>query len=188
MARDIVAGMDALVGADRDRGRGGNARHRVEIMRLDRLFEEIERAVAAAAPEIAIGADEGIHTLADIARHYERKAAHGVSLKAIKLGGLQAVAEAGRLCDSLGMNVNISCKTGESSIACAAALHVASVIPNIAWGLTLTHIALAEDVTAQPIRTARGHVDAIDRPGLGIDVDEDRVRRHRVAIPTRNVA
>ncbi len=145
-------------------------------------------AVAAAAPEIAIGADEGIHTLADIARHHERKAAHGVSLKAIKLGGLQAVAEAGRLCDSLGMNVNISCKTGESSIACAAALHVASVIPNIAWGLTLTHIALAEDVTAQPIRTARGHVDAIDRPGLGIDVDEDRVRRHRVAIPTRNVA
>ena len=145
-------------------------------------------AVAAAAPEIAIGADEGIHTLADIARHHERKAAHGVSLKAIKLGGLQAVAEAGRLCDSLGMNVNISCKTGESSIACAAALHVASVIPNIAWGLTLTHIALAEDVTAQPIRTARGHVDAIDRPGLGIDIEDGYVRRHRVAIPTRAVA
>jgi len=145
-------------------------------------------AVAAAAPEIAIGADEGIHTLADIARHHERKAAHGVSLKAIKLGGLQAVAEAGRLCDSLGMNVNISCKTGESSIACAAALHVASVIPNIAWGLTLTHLALAEDVIAQPIRTARGLVDAIDRPGLGIDIEDGYVRRHRVAIPTRAVA
>ncbi len=145
-------------------------------------------AVAAAAPDIAIGADEGIHSLADIARHHERKAARGVSLKAIKLGGLRAVAEAGRLCDSLGMSVNISCKTGESSIACAAALHVASVIPNIAWGLTLTHIALAEDVTAQPIRTARGHVDAIDRPGLGIDIDDKHVCRHRVAIPTRAVA
>ena len=46
------------------------------------------------------------------------------------------------------MNVNISCKTGESSIACAAALHVASVIPNISWGLTLTHTGLGEDVTA----------------------------------------
>jgi muconate cycloisomerase len=145
-------------------------------------------AVAAAAPDIAIGADEGIHSLADIARHHEAKAARGVSLKAIKLGGLRAVAEAGRLCDRLGMSVNISCKTGESSIACAAALHVASVIPNIAWGLTLTHIALAEDVTAQPIRTARGHVDAIDRPGLGIDIEDEYVRRHRVAIPTRAVA
>jgi muconate cycloisomerase len=145
-------------------------------------------AVAAAAPEIAIGADEGIHSLADIRRHRERKAARGVSLKAIKLGGLRAVVEAGKLCDSLGMNVNISCKTGESSVACAAALHVASVIPNIAWGLTLTHSGLAEDVTAQPIRTDKGHADSIDRPGLGIEVDEDRVRRHRVQIAARNVA
>ena len=145
-------------------------------------------AVATAAPELAIGADEGIHSLADIARHHERKAARGVSLKAIKLGGIRAVAEAARLCDSLGMSVNISCKTGESSIACAAALHVACVIPNVAWGLTLTHIGLAEDVTAQPVRNARGHVEGIDRPGLGIDVDEDRVQRHRVQIATRNVA
>ena len=145
-------------------------------------------AVAAAMPEIAIGADEGIHSLADIQRHHERKAARGVSLKAIKLGGLHGVAAAGALCDSLGMSVNISCKTGESSIACAAALHVASVIPNIAWALTLTHIALAEDVTAQPIQAARGHVETLDRPGLGIDVDEDRVRRHRVQIASRAVA
>jgi L-alanine-DL-glutamate epimerase-like enolase superfamily enzyme len=145
-------------------------------------------AVAAIDPGIAIGADEGIHSLADIVRHHERKAARGVSLKAIKLGGARAVTEAGRLCDSLGMSVNVSCKTGESSIACAAALHVASVIPNIAWGLTLTHIALAEDVTAHPIATARGHVESIDRPGLGIEVDEERVRRHRVQIAARDVA
>jgi L-alanine-DL-glutamate epimerase-like enolase superfamily enzyme len=145
-------------------------------------------AVAAVDAGIAIGADEGIHSLADIARHHERKAARGVSLKAIKLGGVRAVVEAGRLCDRLGMSVNVSCKTGESSIACAAALHAACVIPNIAWGLTLTHIALAEDVTAQPIATARGHAEALDRPGLGIDVDDEHVRRHRVPIPTSNVA
>jgi L-alanine-DL-glutamate epimerase-like enolase superfamily enzyme len=145
-------------------------------------------AAVAAATDIAIGADEGIHSLDDIRRHHERKAARGVSLKAIKFGGVRAVAEAGRLCDRLGMDVNISCKTGESSIACAAALHVACVIPNIAWALTLTYTSLAEDVTAQPIHTAKGHVESLDRPGLGIDVDEDRVRRHRVQIATRNVA
>ena len=145
-------------------------------------------AVAAAVPEIAIGTDEGLHSLADISRHHDAKAARGGSLKAIKLGGVRTVVSAARLCDSLGMSVNISCKTGESSIACAAALHAATVIPNIAWGLTLTHLALAEDVTAQPVATARGHADSIDRPGLGIDVDEDRVRRHRVQIATRNVA
>src|SRR5262249_37746785 len=128
------------------------------------------------------------HSLEDIGRHHERKAARGVSLKAIKLGGIRALTEAGRLCDGLGMNVNISCKTGESSVACAAALHVASIIPDIAWGLTLTHTGLADDVAVHPVPTSKGHVESLDRPGLGIDVDEDRVRRHRVPIASRSVA
>jgi L-alanine-DL-glutamate epimerase-like enolase superfamily enzyme len=145
-------------------------------------------AVAAAAPEVEIGADEGIHSLDDITRHHERKAARGVSLKAIKLGGLRGLTAAGRLCGDLGMRVNVSCKTGESSVACAAALHVAAVIPNIAWGLTLTHSALAQDVTAQPVHILNGHADALDRPGLGIEVDEDRVRHHRTTTSMRRVA
>jgi muconate cycloisomerase len=142
-------------------------------------------AKIAAATSIALGADEGIHSLDDIRRHAERKAARGVSLKAIKLGGIKALAEAGRLCGSLGMSVNISCKTGESSIASAAALHVATVIPNIDWGLTLTNIGLAADVTAQPVVTSNGHAESLDRPGLGVDVDENHVRQHRIAIATR---
>ena len=145
-------------------------------------------AAVQAASDCAVGADEGIHSLDDIRKHHERKAARGVSLKAIKLGGIRAVTEAGRLCDSLGMSVNISCKTGESSVACAAALHVACVIPGIAWGLTMTHSALGEDVTAHPIATAMGYVDGLDRPGLGVAVDEDSVQRHRVHIATRHVA
>jgi L-alanine-DL-glutamate epimerase-like enolase superfamily enzyme len=137
-------------------------------------------AAVAAATDIAIGADEGIHSAADIARHHEHGAARGASLKSIKLGGIRAVVEAGKRADDLGMRVNVSCKTGESSIGCAAALHIASVIPNVAWGLTLTHTGLAEDVVTDPIRVERGHTDVLDRPGLGVDVDEDRVRRHRI--------
>jgi muconate cycloisomerase len=70
-------------------------------------------AAVAAATDIAIGADEGIHGLADISGHHARGAAQGVSLKAIKLGGLRALVAAARLCDRLGMRVNLSCKTGE---------------------------------------------------------------------------
>ena len=110
------------------------------------------------------------------------------SLKAIKLGGLTNLVAAAQLCGKLGMNVNLSCKTGEASIACAAALHAASVIPNINWALTLTHTALGEDITAKPIPTAKGHVELVDRPGLGVDVDEGRVRHHRIPITARSVA
>jgi L-alanine-DL-glutamate epimerase-like enolase superfamily enzyme len=133
-------------------------------------------ARVAAASRVPIGADEGIHSLDDIERHHARRAAAGVSLKAIKLGGLRAVHEACRLCDRLGMKVNLSCKTGESSIASAAALHLAATAPALAWGLTLTNAGLAEDVTAEPLRIEAGHAVVPERPGLGIEVDEDRVR------------
>jgi L-alanine-DL-glutamate epimerase-like enolase superfamily enzyme len=145
-------------------------------------------ARVAAASRIPIGADEGIHSLDDIERHHERKAAAGVSLKAIKLGGLRALLDACRLCDRLGMKVNISCKTGESSVASAAALHVAAVAPGLDWGLTLTNSGLAEDVTATPSRIERGHVEVPEGSGLGIEVDERSVRRSQQESARRNVA
>ena len=145
-------------------------------------------AAVAAASDLAIGADESIHSLADIRRHHDARAARGVSLKTIKLGGMRGVLAAGRLCAELGMSVNVACKTGESSIACAAGLHLAAALPQLAWGLTLSNEGLTEDVTGRPIRIERGHVEVSDRPGLGIDVDEDRVRRHRRDIAHRHVA
>ena len=144
-------------------------------------------AKVAAATSIAIGADEGIHALAEIRAHHARQAARGVSLKAIKLGGVRALVDAGRLCAELDMAVNISCKTGESSVACAAALHAASVIPALDWALTLTHTGLVADVVRSSLPTARGHVDALERIGLGVEVDEDLVERHRVRIAQRLV-
>jgi o-succinylbenzoate synthase len=145
-------------------------------------------ARVAAASAIPIGADEGIHSGDDIERHHARRAAHGVSLKAIKLGGLRAVLDACRRCESLGMKVNISCKTGESSVASAAALHVAAAVPALAWGLTVTNPGLAEDVAVAPLRVQDGHVEVSDRPGLGIEVDERAVRRRAQEFTARKVA
>jgi muconate cycloisomerase len=145
-------------------------------------------ALVAAAADCALGADESIHSLDDIRRHHERKAARGVSLKTIKLGGMQGVTAAGRLCAELGMNVNVACKTGESSLAGAAGLHIAAALPQLAWGLTLSHEGLADDIAREPLRVVRGHIEVSDRPGLGVDVDEDRVRRYRREIRPRQVA
>ena len=194
-----ILGREALISSDANQG--WSADEAVQYVRavadagLDFFEQPVHAddidgmaAVAAAAADIAIGADESIHSLADIRRHHERGAARGVSLKTIKLGGIRAVMEAGRLCDRLGLNVNVSAKTGESSIACAAATHIAAALPQIAWGLTLSNEGLSDDATARPIRIERGHVEVSDRPGLGIDVDEDRVRRYRRDVPVRQVA
>ena len=86
------------------------------------------------------------------------------------------------------MNVNVACKTGESSLASSAGVHLAAALPQLAWGLTLSHEGLADDVTARPLQVVRGHIDVSDRPGLGIDVDEDRVRRYRRDVKPRQTA
>ena len=189
-----ILGTDALISSDANQG--WSAEEATQYVRavadagLDFFEQPVHAddidgmaAVTAASGTIAIGADESIHSLEDIRRHHARGAARGVSLKTIKLGGLRGVMEAGRLCDRLGLNVNVSAKTGESSIACAAATHIAAALPQIAWGLTLSNEGLTDDATARPIRIEHGHVEVSDRPGLGIDVDEDRVRRYRRAVP-----
>ena len=55
-------------------------------------------------------------------------------------------------------------------------------MPNVTWGLTLTHAGLAEDVTQTPLPVAHGFAGVPDAPGLGITVDEEKVRRFQVSI------
>jgi muconate cycloisomerase len=136
------------------------------------------RRLARRSP-IPIGADEGIHSLADIAAH-ARCGAGGVSLKLIKLGGLSAAAEGSRLCERLGLSVNVAAKIAESSIASAAAIHLACAAPAVDWSVSLTHFYLAEDITRTPPMLEGGAVALPGRPGLGIEVDEAAVERFRL--------
>ncbi len=135
-------------------------------------------ARVAAASRVPIGVDEGLHSLDDLRRHHDMKAAQGCSLKTIKLGGVRPVVDAALLCEQLGMQVNLACKIAESGIATAAMLHLAAVVPNVAWGVSLTSQYLAEDVVTGLPQVVRGHLQIPAGPGLGVEVDEARVRAH----------
>jgi muconate cycloisomerase len=128
---------------------------------------------------VPIGADEGIHSLHDIEVH-EHAGAGGVSLKLIKLGGMHAAVEAAQLCARRGLAVNIAAKIAESSIASAAAIHLACAAPNVDWGVSLTHFYLTEDVVHATPSISEGVVALPAAPGLGVAVDEAAVERFRV--------
>ncbi len=130
-------------------------------------------AVAAASP-IPIGADESIHGTADLLAHTRARAIGGASLKTIKLGGVSAVVAAGGLCEALGMSVNLAMLM-ESSLATAAMVHAACAVPQVAWGLSLGHLWLAEDPVRDPLVCRNGMIDCPTGPGLGIEVDERRI-------------
>ena len=144
--------------------------------------DDIEGMVRVAqASRVKIGFDEGLHGLDDLRRHHDAGAAHGCSLKTIKLGGLQPVYDAALLCEKLGMKVNLACKIAESGIAAAAMLHLAAAVPSLDWGVSVSSQYLADDVLKEPIRFADGHFEVPAGPGLGIEVDEAKVRRYTLA-------
>jgi muconate cycloisomerase len=126
-----------------------------------------------------IGADEGIHSPADIAAH-AHAGAKGVSLKLIKLGGITNALAAAKLCKKLGLKVNVAAKIAESSVGTAAALALACAVPNVDWGVSLTNLYLAEDIVKRPIALHGGAVALPTGHGLGVEVDEDAVARFRV--------
>ena len=133
----------------------------------------------ARASRPPIGIDEGIRAIADIETH-AKAGAGGVSLKLGKLGGFIGALEAAKVCRRLRLKVNVAARMAESSIASAAAIHLACAVPNIDWGVSLTHFYLVEDLVRRPLALRDGHVALPDGPGLGSEVNESAVERFRV--------
>src|SRR5262249_60524887 len=98
----------------------------------------------------------------------------------IKLGGVRPASGAGRPGERRALAVNVAAKISESSIASAAAVHLACAAPAVDWGVSLTHFYLAEDVVSTPLGIADGMVALPSAPGLGIEVDEAAVARFAV--------
>lgn len=135
-------------------------------------------AQVAHASRVPIGCDEGLHSIDDLKRHHEAGAACGFSLKTIKLGGLRPVMDAGLLCGKLGLKVNLASKMAETGISTAAILHLAAALPAVDWGVGFSSQYLTDDILKTPHSFANGHVSVPVGPGLGIEVDEAKVRRY----------
>jgi muconate cycloisomerase len=151
------------------------------LLFLEQPFEPDDMnglAALARTTSVAIGADEGIHSLHDIEAH-AAAGARGVSLKLIKLGGLSGALAAAALCHRLGLAMNVASKIAESSLASAATVHLACAVDNVDWGVSLTHFYLAEDIVRRPLVMENGHVALPLGPGLGVEVDEAAVARLR---------
>jgi muconate/chloromuconate cycloisomerase len=109
----------------------------------------------------------------------------GVSILGLKLtksGGILNTLAVARIAEAAGMSCYVGCMI-ETSLGTAAYLHVALAASPVTWGCELFGpLLLAGDVTPAPVRYDAGAIVALDGPGLGVDVDEARLkewaRRH----------
>jgi muconate cycloisomerase len=128
-----------------------------------------------------IGLDESITSLDDIIES-KTYGVSGVSLKTLKLEGMSGVLQAAHICDGLGMEINLAGKIAETSIASAAVLQIAAALNHVNWGVSPSHLFLAEDVVDAPISPTHGEYMIPQTPGLGITVNEASIQRFQVSL------
>lgn len=129
------------------------------------------------ASSVPISADESIHDVADIRWLLSRGAVSGGAFKIMKLEGITRCLAAVRLCRALDGDVNLSGKLGETSVANAATLSVATAVGGVTWGLSITNNYLLDDIVKTPLAVRGGRIHPIEEPGLGVEIDEAKVSR-----------
>jgi muconate cycloisomerase len=127
---------------------------------------------------VPLMADECVfstHDMLDVAR---TGAADVVSLKLVKHGGLLATRDVAAVAGAAGIGLYGGCLL-ESSIGAAAHLQVFAGLRDLAWGCE--HFGpqiLVDDLVEEPLRFADFRIHVPTRPGLGVTLDHDKLRRY----------
>ncbi len=137
---------------------------------------EITRAI-----DTPIMADESVFTAEDAIRLVRLRAADLVSVKIMKCGGMLRGKEIAAIAGAAG----IAAYGGdmfETGISHMAGTHMIAATPNISLGCEFYQAKyyLTEDLLVEPFPIRNGKVIVPDQPGLGIAVDEDRLRKYTV--------
>jgi muconate cycloisomerase len=132
-----------------------------------------------AMSKVPVMADESASTLQEVMQLAKKKAADIISLKIHKSGGMKSVVKIAGIAEAAG----ISCFGGtslESSIGTAACLHAYCTIPNLDYGSELFGpVWLADDIVKEPVKYENGRIFVPKKPGLGVELDEEKVSRYR---------
>jgi muconate cycloisomerase len=133
--------------------------------------------------DVPVMADESVNTVQDAMNLARAGAADVLSIYEGKGGGLgmarkvAAVAEAAGLVCTVGSNL-------EMGIASAAMIHLAMATSAIAAEEfpcdILSPFFYEDDLLAEPLPIQAGKAAPFERPGLGVELDEGKLKRYRV--------
>jgi muconate cycloisomerase len=126
---------------------------------------------------VPLMADECVFSTHDMLDVVRSGAADVVSLKLVKHGGLLAMRDVAAVAEAAGIGLYGGCLL-ESSIGAAAHLQVFAGLRELAWGCE--HFGpqiLVEDLVEQPLRFADFRIHLPAGPGLGVTLDQDKLRR-----------
>jgi L-alanine-DL-glutamate epimerase-like enolase superfamily enzyme len=132
---------------------------------------------------VPIIADESVYSLEDAKMLARAQAVDVFSIYIGKAGGIGPAREIAAFAHSVGINCTIGSNL-ELGVGSAAMIHLALSTPGIdaeAYPCDIIGPMFYEDdVLAQPLPISGGSARLHDRPGLGVELDDEKVAKYRV--------
>ncbi len=138
-----------------------------------------------------IMADESAWTSQDVLEIISKKAADIISIYTTKPGGMFKAKKVAAIAEAAGLpcNVNGSVETGVGN---AANLHLAASTAAVTYGCVvpvsspkekaktgIAGIYYQDDIITEPFEFDNGDIIVSSKPGLGIELDEDKLKHYR---------
>lgn len=174
-----------------DANRGWTANEAMEVLRrtegmgLTALEEPCEASEAMSRRRlvehspIPITGDESVPTPGDVSRELLSGGCNAICIKTARSGFTQATEILG-LCTGLGVDVTmgnqIDTQIGSLATVTFGAAHEAS---QRRAGELSNFLDMADDLLAEPIEIRDGVIRVRETPGVGVEIDEDKLARYR---------
>jgi L-alanine-DL-glutamate epimerase-like enolase superfamily enzyme len=142
---------------------------------------------------IPVMADESCWDIVDAIDLAAVRGADWISIYLAKSGGISGARKVGAFAEALNMSCDVNGSI-ESAIGNAANIHFALATPAVQLPCVIPISAPAtthpysiggnyyeDDVIVTPFQVRDGALLPLDRPGLGIDIDEEKLHRYRCA-------
>jgi len=128
------------------------------------------------AVDMLIMADESIFSIHDAVNIVKREAADILNLKVGKVGGLNLSRKVAAFAEA----ADVPCMVGsmlELWVGTAAGVHFAAATRNVSFECELVGpMYYTYDVVKEGLRVDEGAIEVPDKPGLGLEIDEEKLR------------
>ncbi len=129
---------------------------------------------------VKLMADESIHDMETLLQILKSGAAQFVKVKVQKMGGFLKTYQAVQVAEAFGVPVILGHGFG-LTLNTLAELHLAACTPAIVDGCeSVGPIKMADDVVKEPMIMNRGVVPVPTKPGLGANLEEEKIKKYLV--------
>jgi len=206
---EIIAALRQELGADfmlrLDANQGYRRRGVKEVIRSVRMLEAAgidaieqptegleQMAAVRAAVDVTVIADESCWQPTDVVRVAQAGAADAISIYVAKAGGLGRARKVATIAEANGFPCDVNGSL-ESGVGNAASVHLATAMPSISLPAVIPITApsgtgsaraagryYADDIVSAPFVYEDGLLLAPEGPGLGVEIDEEKLAAYRV--------